>query len=524
MNPTASRITRSPRLLRLRALTLVHLVLLIPLVVPADTEGPYTYTLSADNKATITKYNGPGGAVFIPSTLGGYTVTSVGDWSFYGCSSLTSVTIPSSVTYIGDSALSRCTNLTAVAIPSNVTNIGRWAFLGSFSLTAIIIPASVTNIGDLAFYQCSSLTAISVDPANLYYATGSDGVLFNKKHTELIQCPGAFSGQFTIPDSVTSVKDDAFYNCSSLTSVTVGSNVKNIGETAFSVCTSLTAISVDPQNLYYASINGALFNKDLTELIQCPSAFSGQFTIPDSVTFIRRWAFYNCVSLTAINVDPQNLDYTSIDGVLFNKDLTELIRCPDAFSGHFTIPDGTTSVRDNAFSNCSTLTSVTVGGNVKEILDFAFSGCTSLASVIMGSNVVFISERTFSYCPSLTLILFTSNIPAIILSDAFYNTPATLYHLPSATGWPSTLAGRPVVCWNPAFSPASPPRFESGAFSFTLTGNADIPVRIEACDSLTSPSWDTVADIAIPASGTFDFTDPGAATRPSRFYRVRFPQ
>jgi hypothetical protein len=280
MNPPASRITRSPRSPRLRAFALAHLVLLIPLVLPAATEGPYTYTVT-DGQATITGFD--------------------------------------------------------------------YTYSGALSITNELGGCPVISIGPRAFYDCTSLTSV------------------------------------TVPDSVTNIEDEAFEGCSALTSVTIGNRVACIG-----------------------------------------------------------W--------------------------------------------------------------------------------HAFFRCSALSSVTIGNNVTTIESSTFRDCSALTFVLFTGDVPTTFFPDAFENTPATLYHLPSATGWPSTLAGRPVVCWNPAFSPASPPRFESGAFAFSLTGNTNIPVRIEACDSLTSPSWDTVADIAIPATGTFDFTDPGAATRPSRFYRILFPR
>ena len=93
-----------------------------------------------------------------------------------------------------------------------------------------------------------------------------------------------------------------------------------------------------------------------------------------------------------------------------------------------------------------------------------------------------------SLCPSLTKVHGRGNAPAYGLS-ILAETPATIYHLPGATGWSYSLCDRPAVCWNPAFNPASPPRFDSGAFAFALTGSTDIPVRIEACDNLAAPIW-----------------------------------
>ncbi len=146
------------------------------------------------------------------------SVTSI-DWSaFAGCRSLTSVTIPDSVTSIGDGAFSYCESLTSVTIPDSVTSIGGTAFNDCSSLTSVTIPDSVTSIGDGAFASCTSLTGIWVAEGSSHYASDAFGVLFNKDKTTLVQCPSAFAA-YAIPDSVTSINNGAFYDCTSLTDV-----------------------------------------------------------------------------------------------------------------------------------------------------------------------------------------------------------------------------------------------------------------------------------------------------------------
>ncbi|OQA49935.1 MAG: hypothetical protein BWY46_00265 [Firmicutes bacterium ADurb.Bin300] len=417
------------------------------------------------------------------------SVTSIGGWAFYNCSSLTSVTIPNSVTSIGGNAFHGCDLLTSVIIGSGVTSIGiaafsntayynnsaNWqdgvlyigkhlikakyeisnaylvkagtlciadsAFSGCSSLTSINIPDSVTSIGYSAFYGCSSLTAINVSAGNENYSS-IDGVLFDKDVTWLIQCPGGKTGSHTIPNSVTSIGDYAFKDSSSLTGVTIPDSVTNIGSSVFSGCTSLTAINVSAGNKNYSSIDGVLFDKDATELKLCPQGKSGVYIIPNSitsiggsafsyctsltsvtignsVTSIGDYAFSGCSSLTAINVSAGNKNYSSIDGVLFDKDATELKLCPQGKPGVYIIPNSITSIGGSAFSGCSSLTSVTIGNSVTSIGDYAFSGCSSLTSINIPDGVISIGDRAFFYCTSLAGVIIPDSVKSIG-GGAFY--------------------------------------------------------------------------------------------------------
>ena len=212
-------------------------------------------------------------------------VTSIGDETFYNCTSLTSITIPDSVTSIGDHAFYNCTSLTSITIPDSVTSIGAYAFCDCTSLTSVTIPDSVTNIGDAAFASCDNLTSVNVEENNInYYSLG--GVLFNQNKDELVCYPAGKSDKtYKIPISVMSIGAYAFYECINLSSVTIPDSATNIGNYAFCNCTGLIGVTI-PDNV--TSIGRSAFKN-------CRNFTS--VTIPDSVTSIGDYAFKNCTSL-----------------------------------------------------------------------------------------------------------------------------------------------------------------------------------------------------------------------------------
>ena len=312
-------------------------------------------------------------------------ITEINQYAFRDCTNLTSINIPDSVTSIGNYAFDGCSSLTNVSFGENslLTSIGADSFWGCTSLKDLIIPNSVTNIGEYAFYYCSSLTSI------------------------------------TIPDSVTSIGDSAFNNCSSLTSITIGNSVTSIGEFAFKGCSGLTSITIPDgvtsigQQAFYncSSLTSITIPDSVTGIgdyafYNCSSLTS--ITIGNSVTSIGRNAFSGCINLTSIVVDGNNKNYSYTDGILYNKEKTEILFVLLTCGPTINLPDTLTSIRDYAFYHCSSLTSITIPDSVTIIGDYAFSEA-GLNSIIIGRGVQTIGKYAFDNCSSLSNIIFKSN-------------------------------------------------------------------------------------------------------------------
>ncbi len=351
------------------------------ILVSAASEGKtadgFVWERNAGGGVTITDYTGEGGSIVIPSKIDGKTVTEIGLYVFYGCTGLTSVTIPDGVTYIGESAFEDCTRLTSVTIGKGVTDIGSYAFWG-----------------------CTRLTSINVSVDNEYYSS-NNGVLLYKGQGEVILCPEGFKGSYTIPDSVTEIDEYAFWGCTGLTNVSIPDSVTSIGYGVFRGCTGLAGINVSADNGYYSSDNGVLLDKEQKELICCPAGFKGSYTIPDSVTSMEDEAFEDCTRLTDVTIPDSvtYIGYYTFYGCTGLKDVT--------------IPDSVTEIGDYAFSGCTGLTKVTIPDSVTEIGEYAFSGCTGLTKVTIPDSVTEIDGGAFFDCTGLTNMMIPDSVTYI---------------------------------------------------------------------------------------------------------------
>jgi hypothetical protein len=222
-------------------------------------------------------------------------------------------------------------------------------------------------------------------------------------------------------------------------------------------------------------------------------------------------------------VDTNNPAYSSLDGVLFDKNQTTLIECPGGKTGKYTIPNSVTSVANYAFFSCTSLTDVTIPNGVTAIGAYAFDYCTSLGKVTVPGSVLSIGFDAFIACSSLTAVYFQGNTPNVN-SNAFYGqTATTLYYLPGTTGWDQWVAPPPAVLWNPSIQTADGNfGVQGNQFGFTINGTTGIPIAVVACTDPANPTWLPLQTCTL-TNGSIYFSDPDWTNYPARIYRIRSP-
>ena len=292
----------------------------------------------------------------------------IGDYAFYNCSRLTSLTLPAGITSIGEGAFWHCSGLTSLTLPAGITSIGESTFWGCSGLTSLTLPAGITEIGSFAFSGCSGLTSL------------------------------------TLPAGITSIGDYAFSRCSGLTSLNLPAGITTIGYAAFSGCSGLTSLTL-PAGI--TEIYGSAF-KNCTGLTS--------LNLPAGITSIGGGAFYGCSGLKEVRFCiNDNLDtyltkghpYIDVDcGVKYylnDKEITSI-----------EIPSNVTTLGHYVFQGCRELTSVTLPAGITSIGSSAFEGCSGLTSITLPAGITRIGESAFEGCSGLTSIyVYAENVPGI---------------------------------------------------------------------------------------------------------------
>ena len=401
------------------------------------------------------------------------TATSINAYAFYSCDSLTSVTIGNSVTSIGDDAFCGCDSLMSVTIGNSVTSIGSYAFYNCSSLTSIVIPDSVTRLGAHALGGCNSLVSITVPFVSssigylfsTFQSAGSIAIKYyynevNTSYYNTYYIPSGLKSvtvtggnipyksfydcdnitSITIGDSVTSIEERAFYDCNGLTSVTIGNSVTSIGSSAFYGCARLIEVynlsslsitagstsngyvgcyakdiytSFDTSSKLSTDSNGyIIYTNGKEKILVGYSGNETELTLPNDITEIYRYAFYNYASLTRITIGNTT---TSIgDWAFYNCPIeyasmptTAISAIPKGKLKEVVITSGN-GIGSSAFHSCNALTSVTIGNSVTSIGSQAFSYCFSLTNVTIGNSVTSIGENAFYNCSSLSSVNINS--------------------------------------------------------------------------------------------------------------------
>lgn len=480
---------------------------------PAMADSTYTYTLNGTN-ATITGFvatTGPAGAVTVPATVDGYvvkaldrnafrnrtgitsvafasgnSVTSIGPTAFEGCTALVSATLPTGVTAISAGLFGNCGNLTTVTLPGGASSVGAAAFAGCGSLGSLSLPTGLLSIGESAFLDCVSLTSLTVPSGvTTISAQMCDGCVSLSSLTlpagvssigalAFHDCDSLVS--LSLPASLASLGRDAFRSCDLLGSITLGSAVATIGDGVFDDCPALTTIAVNAANPAFASVDGVLFDKSLSTLLRMPEGRAGAYAIPSSVTTVATAALSHA-SLASVSL-PASLGSVAQDAFYYATGLTEI-----------EFPASVSTIGSWAFGGCVGLTSVAIPSTVSAISDDAFHGSAGLewawfqgASPTMGAEV-------FDGAASGFIIYFHEGQPS-------YTTPTWL-------GYPAVaLASSPsLIGWliDNGFSPAdtgtSDPNHDGvsllAAYALGLDPNANlagsmpVPVMTESGLQLT---------------------------------------
>jgi len=308
----------------------------------------------------------------------GNSVTSIGENAFRGCTGLSSVFIPSSITVISAGVFRECSNLTSVDLPNGISQIGNNAFYNCSSLTDLVIPDEVpSTIGDYAFCGCSSLTSVTIPSTvnsignfafsacgSLTSVTINSNAIASLSYSELFNMKNKFGNQvtrYTFGSNITSIGQNAFYDCTGMAELILPSSLSSIGNNAFQNCSGLNRVLISDLNAWYEI--------DFANAYANPLYYANHFYVNTN----------EVVNLTVTSNISEIKDYAFV-----------------GYKGLHSVSIGyyVTSIGNSAFENCSGLTSVTIGNSVNTIGDDAFKDCTNLTSVTLNNNAIASADYT----------------------------------------------------------------------------------------------------------------------------------
>lgn len=329
------------------------------------------------------------------------SLETLGNYAFCLCTELESIDIPASCEVIGAYAFASCTSLSSVVFHEGLKQIDSYAFSKKEAnmrnnISSVSFPSSLETIGDYAFYD--SFFLASIDFGN--------GVQTIGQHA--FDSCGRCNQTIVFPDSCVSVGTDAFSNTNA-SGFYLGSGLSSFG--ASQNMRFLTSIDVSAQNQHYASYDGVLYTKDFSTLIQIPN--KTVINIPaefkkQSGLFLSTWS-----NLSYVNVDEANPFYKSVNGIIYSKDGTTVLECPKAYSGAVVIADSAVEIGQRAFQACKSITSIQFNDALKTIGRNAFSGCTGLSGLEIPGSVETIGDEAFAGCLVLKSIVLNEGLKTI---------------------------------------------------------------------------------------------------------------
>ena len=524
------------------------------------------------------------------------SVNIIGDYAFSGCSSLADVTIGTGVTSIGGSSFSKCASLTSITIPDSIQKIGYYAFSDCVKLSTVTISknSSLTSIEDYAFRNCNSLlkrpdnipddckvSVLAFDGCEFsHYECGKNitwnfdngvltisgtGSMYNYSNYDTKTLPkyineyGSSITNVVIENGVTSIGDNAFYNCTNLKSITIPDSVSSLGYFAFSGCTDITTLMLSDniKSIGAAAFFGCTSLKDIripNDLTKIEGdLFDGcisleVITIPDSVVSIEGNAFYDCTNLTMVAISDKSKltsigeyafkNCTSLNNILnsipencaihstafdncnkfgafakylrwsydsANNTLTIFGKGDMDFKGSgvpwrsefqktlksVIIRDGVTSIGSGAFYDCTSLTNIEIPNSVTYIRESAFSNCSALKKITIPDSVNVIGERAFYYCPSLNVVTIGTGISRIEKNAFGSCANLTKVNISDLAAW----------C-NISFEDSSANPLSNLYLNNELITNLTIPNGVESINSYAFCGCSSITSITIPESVT----------------------